>query len=143
MTTRTISLIFGIVFTAIALLGFVPAATPAPPPGAPDLAVDAGYGYLLGLFPVNVLHNVVHLVFGVWGLLAYRSFSAGRMYLRSVAVIYGVLVLFGLIPLLRTTFGLIPIFGHDVWLHLVIAAVAGFFGWKSETAPTTAVPPPA
>lgn len=140
MNARTISLVFGIVFTAIALLGFVPAAKHAPPAGAPDLAVDAGYGYLLGLFPVNVLHNVVHLLFGIWGIVAYRSFTGSRLYLRSVAIIYGVLVVFGLIPMLNTTFGLIPIFGHDVWLHLAIAVLAGFFGWKSETAPTTATP---
>lgn len=138
MNARTIALIFGIVFTAVGLLGFVPAATHAPPPGAPELTVDSGYGYLLGLFPVNVLHNVVHLLFGIWGLVAYRRFTGSRLYLRSVAVIYGVLVVFGLIPLLNTTFGLLPIFGHDVWLHLALAVVAAIFGWKSETAPTAA-----
>lgn len=136
MNAKTVALIFGVVFTAIGLLGFVPAASHAPPPGAPDLAVDAGYGYLLGLFPINVLHNLVHLLFGIWGLVAYRTFPGSRLYLRSVAIIYGVLVVFGLIPLLNTTFGLIPIFGHDVWLHLAIAVVAAIFGWKSAPAPT-------
>ncbi|HVS04278.1 MAG TPA: DUF4383 domain-containing protein, partial [Thermoanaerobaculia bacterium] len=98
MNAKTIALIFGIVFTAIAILAFVPGATQAPPPGAPELTVDSGYGYLLGLFPVNVLHNLVHLLFGVWGFVAYRTLAASRTYLKSVAVIYGLLVVLGLVP---------------------------------------------
>ena len=35
----------------------------------------------------------------------------------------------GLIPGLNTVFGLIPLHGHDVWLHLILAAAAGYFGW--------------
>ena len=81
------------------------------PAGAPSLAVDAGYGYLLGLFPVNALHNIVHLAVGAVGVMAYRSFASARLYARSVAVVFALLTIPGLIPGLNTTFGLIPIFG--------------------------------
>jgi Domain of unknown function (DUF4383) len=64
-----------------------------------------------------------------WGLAAYRSFAAARIYARAVAVVYGILTVMGLIPVLDTTFGLIPLYGHDVWLHALLAIVAAYFGW--------------
>jgi Domain of unknown function (DUF4383) len=54
------------------------------------------------------------VVFGIWGLAAYRTFSASRTNARAVAVIYAVLTVMGLIPTLATTFGFIPLYGHDV-----------------------------
>ena len=51
------------------------------------------------------------------------------MFARGLTVVYGVLAVMGLIPVLNTTFGLIPIFGHDVWLHAGTAILAAYFGW--------------
>src|SRR5690606_20313224 len=95
----------------------------------PDLLISAGSGYLFGLFPVNVLHNLVHFLFGVAGLSVFRSLAASRSYLRSVTIIYAVFAVMGLIPVLNTTFGLVPLFGHDIWLHVLLAAGAGYFGF--------------
>lgn len=92
------------------------------------------------LFPVNWLHNLVHLAFGVWGLVASRGFGGARGYARAVAVIYAVLAVMGLIPVLRTTFGLIPLYGHDIWLHFAIAAVAAVFGFMRVSGAATARP---
>ena len=133
MSTRHFALIFGIVFAIVGLAGFIPAFLGAPVADEPALAVEASRGRLLGLFPVNVLHNLVHLAFGVWGIAAYRSHGAAKLYGKSVAVIYGVLVVLGLIPVLNTTFGLIPLYGHDVWLHAALALVAAYFGFRNET----------
>ena len=148
MTARSIryfALVYGIVFLLVGIAGFVPGLVTPPQPAA-DVAVEAGFGRLFGLFPVNVLHNVVHLAFGVWGLAAYRTLSAARWYARSVAVIYAIFAIMGLIPLLNTTFGLVPLYGHDVWLHVLLAVVAAYFGWTSVRpdevavgAPTTSV----
>ena len=134
MGTRHFALILGICFLLVGIAGFIPGLTTEP--AAHDLAVTGpGHGYLLGLFHVNVLHNIVHLLFGVWGVFAYATFDASRLYARSVAIIYGVLAVMGLIPGLNTMFGLVPIHGHDVWLHAVIAIAAAYFGWA--TAPAT------
>jgi hypothetical protein len=138
METRYFALGAGIVYVLIGLLGFLPGFTASPPAGAPPLAVDAGYAYLLGLFPINVLHNLVHLAVGAWGLVAYRSYSSARGFARGLAVFYGVLTIMGVIPLLSTTFGLIPIFGHDIWLHAVTAIIAAYFGFKAPALTTTA-----
>ena len=135
MTVRYFALILGIIFLLVGVLGFVPAAlTPAPADAHALHVTNPGHGYLLVLFHVNVLHNIVHLVFGLWGVLAYRTFDASRLYSRVVAVSYLLLTVMGLIPGLNTVFGLIPIHGNDVWLHLVIGLVAAYFGWATAPA---------
>ena len=126
--TRTFALLFGIVFLAVGVLGFVPGLM-HPPMGEHHVTMTQNYGDLLGLFPVNMLHNVVHILFGIWGLLAYRNVGGARTYFRSVAIIYAVLTVLGLIPTFDTTFGLIPIYGNDVWLHALLAIVGAYFGW--------------
>lgn len=132
MRTRYFALVYGIVFLAIGIAGFIPGLV-APPQPTADVAAETGFGRLFGLFPVNWLHNLVHIAFGIWGLAAYRAFSQARLYARSVAVIYAVLAIMGLIPVLNTTFGLIPLYGHDIWLHVVLAAVAAYFGFAPES----------
>jgi hypothetical protein len=75
MEIRYFALIIGIIYVLVGLLGFIPGARHPAPPGAPDLALEASYGYLLGLFPINLLHNLVHLGVGIWGLAAYTNIS--------------------------------------------------------------------
>lgn len=137
MTLRYFALAFGIVFLLVGIAGFIPALV-VPFEEDHGLAIHASSGRLFGLFPVNVLHNIVHIVFGLWGLLAYKSISGARTYARATAIIYAVLMVMGVIPVLNTTFGLVPIFGHDVWLHAVLAAVAGYFGFIHKTATESA-----
>jgi hypothetical protein len=119
--TQKAAMVFGVVFLLVGLLGlFIPGGMgmEAHPDQAPRL---------LGLFPVNLLHNLVHLAFGAWGIAASRSYSASRGYHRTGAIIYLVLVVLAFID--PTTFGLVPIGGNDIWLHAVLAAGLGYFGF--------------
>ncbi|HYQ90791.1 MAG TPA: DUF4383 domain-containing protein [Candidatus Competibacteraceae bacterium] len=129
MNVKTFALVLGIIYLAVGVLGFIPALLSPPGPGAPGVAVTAGYGYLLGLFPVNILHTLVHLAVGVWGVFAQKDFDSARTFARGVAILYAVLTIFGLIPGLHTVFGLVPLFGHDIWLHALTAIAAGYFGF--------------
>ena len=129
MTTQRFAMITGIAFLLVGVLGFVPGLTTAPPAQRPDLTVHTGYGYLLGLFPVNVLHNVVHVGIGIWGLSSYRRLRGARRFAQGLAIFYAMLAVMGLVPVLNTTFGFIPIFGHDVWLHALTAIAAAYFGF--------------
>lgn len=126
MSARAFATVLGVAFLLAGIAGFVPS---PPPLTAPPLTVEHGHGLALGLFPVNILHNVVHLLFGVLGLMAGRSAGAARGYAKFVAVAYALLTVLGLIPATQTAFGLIPIYGNDVWLHGAIAAAAAYFGF--------------
>ena len=131
MSARKFALWFGIAYLAAGVLGFVPAAL-RPMPDS-DLAITAFSGLLLGLFPVNVLHSLVHIATGAWGVAASRSYGGARAWCKAVAVIFGVVAVMGLIPDFNTMFGMMPIHGHDVWLHGGFATLAAYFGWARGT----------
>jgi len=138
MDTRRFALILGVVFTLVGILGFVPGINQMHHADDHHLIVTGpGTGYLLGLFHVNVLHNLVHILFGAMGIAMARSAGSAVLYARIVAIGYGLLTVMGLVPALNTTFGLIPIHGADVILHALIAAVAAYFGFAHHAAPAT------
>jgi hypothetical protein len=124
-TVQRVAQIFGIVFLLVALLGFFTSGTSmeADPARAP---------HLLGLFPVNLLHNFVHLAFGIWGLAASRSFGAATAYARIGGVIYLLLAILGFVA--PSGFGLVPLGGHDIWLHAVLGITLAAVGFTSKDA---------
>lgn len=129
MTIGTLATVFGVVFLLVGLVGFFPS---PPAPGAPPLAMEHGHGLALGLFPVNTLHNLVHILFGAVGLLAAAGMLlTARVYFQILAVVYALLAVLGLLPATQTTFGLIPIYGNDVWLHALIAAASAVIGFTN------------
>ena len=132
MKTTTFALIIGIAYLGAGLLGLIPAALTPPPPDAPPTTFTVLYGYLLGLFPVNVLHTAVHLAIGFWGLTAWKRLQDAKVFSRSLAILYGALAVMGLVPGLNNVFGFIPLHSNDVWLHAGTAALAAYFGWRSE-----------
>lgn len=129
MQTRTAARVLGVVYIVVGILGLVPGISPPAPAGAPQLAVGTAYNYVLGLFAVNVLHDLVHVAVGAWALFAAGSAAAARNFWRAIAVVFTLLFVLGLIPATQTLFGLTPLFGYDAWLHLLTAIVAFYFGW--------------
>lgn len=138
MRTATFALFAGIVFLSVGVLGLTPAALQPPPAEAPPVRLTVLYGYLLGVFAVNIVHSLVHLAVGIWGILAWRADHLGRAisspktFARGLAILYAALALIGIVPGMGTLFGLVPIHGNDVWLHAGTAALAAYFGWRSE-----------
>jgi hypothetical protein len=108
------------------------AALVPPPADAPPTHFTLLYGYLLGLFPVNLLHSAVHLAIGVWGILAWRGVMRPRIYAPAIAIFFTALAVMGLVPGLNTLFGTLPLYGNDVWLHGGTAAVATYLIWHPE-----------
>lgn len=108
----------GAVFLLAGILGFVPGATTNP-----DSLAFAGPGsgaLLLGLFQVSVLHNVVHMLFGLAGIIMAASHRKARSFLIYGGVIYLVLWLYGLLIGDDTPANFIPENYADNWLHLVL-----------------------
>lgn len=134
MGARYFALIIGVVYTLFGVLGFIPNFVAAST-NAPKILINAGYGYLLGLFPVNILLNFVHLVICTIKLSANTSFVNDRASERSLVLLCGLLAVMGLFPVLNTTFGLMPIFGHDIWLHALTAVIAFYFGSQALLEP--------
>lgn len=129
MTIQRFAGVIGAIFLFVGVLGFIPTFVSSAPVDGLGLTVQTGFGYLLGLFAINVLHNLVHLGIGFWGLAASRSTIDSMSFARGLAVFYGALTIMGLIPGLNTTLGFIPLFGHDVWLHAETAMIAAYFGY--------------
>src|SRR5262245_61137604 len=129
MTSRGFARVIGVIFMGVGVLGFIPGLKSPPPLTAPQLMIDGGYGLLLGWFPVNWIHDLVHLGIGFGGWRASRSMADARGFARGLTIFYTGLAVMGVFPALNSTFGLIPLFGHDIWLHAGTAAVAAYFGF--------------
>ena len=133
---RYYTLLVGIAFTIAGIGGFIAGFTQPIPADAPRLMVEANYGLLLGLFPVNVLHNLFHLAIGIGGLLTFRNTIHARQFLKVFGTSLIILTIMGLIPQLNTTFGLVPLFGHDIWLHGIEGVIALYLVFAIKPAPT-------
>ncbi len=122
-TVQRVAQIFGIVFIVVGIAGFF----------SSGMSMDADAETatkLLGLFPVNVLHNIVHLLFGAWGLVASRTFDSAVAYCRYSGLAYLGLAVLGLFA--PDLFGLVPIGGHDIWLHVVLGLVLAAVGFTAR-----------
>jgi hypothetical protein len=132
MLARYFALVFGIVYLLVGILGFIPQLYTTPPTTAPHVDLTGAYGYLLGLFPVNWLHDVVHILVGLGGIISYARFRSAIYYSRLLFLVFGILTIFGFMPQANTLWGLVPLFGNDAWLHAATAVAGGFFGWVAD-----------
>lgn len=118
--SKSYALVFGAVYTLVGILGFFVSTTLT----TADLIV----------FPVNVIHNIAHvLLIGVPGLVAY---FAGRTvgYARVMAVLFAILVVGGLFP--QPFLGIIPLGGWDIALHALSGIAAATAGWLAVGTPS-------
>lgn len=112
------ALLVGAVFLLIGILGFIPGVTTNY--DTMKFAAHHSEAKLLGLFQVSILHNLVHLLFGVAGIAMARTASAARSYLIGGGVIYLLLWLYGLIIDHDSAANFVPLNNADNWLHLVL-----------------------
>ncbi|MTE22033.1 DUF4383 domain-containing protein [Streptomyces sp. TRM43335] len=107
-----------VVFLLVGVLGFIPGITTDF--GDMEFAGHHSGAELLGLFRVSVLHNLVHLAFGVVGLAMARSVSGAKAYLIGGGVIYLLLWLYGLIIDKDSGANFVPLNTADDWLHFFL-----------------------
>lgn len=117
--------VFGIVLLVVGVLGFVPGITT-------DMM-------LLGIFHVDMLHNIIHIVSGLAAIAAAWGMYSSRLYFQVFGVIYGLVAVVGLVQG-DTVLGLIGINMADNVLHVVIAAVALYAGFGMKDAPVATNP---
>lgn len=113
------ALVFGAVFLLVGVAGFIPGITTDY-----DTMKFAGHdseAMLLGIFQVSVLHNVIHLLYGVAGLALARTWNAARTYLIVGGVGYAAVWLYGVVVDHEHQANFVPLNSADDWLHLVLA----------------------
>ncbi|MFB4269828.1 DUF4383 domain-containing protein [Nonomuraea sp. GTA35] len=112
------ALVVGVVFLLVGVLGFIPGITT----GYDDLRF-AGHesdAHLLGVFQVSILHNIVHLLFGIAGVLLARTWSGARNFLVGGGAIYLLLWIYGMLVGHDSPANFVPVNAADNWLHLVL-----------------------
>jgi hypothetical protein len=106
------------VFLAVGVLGFIPGITTNY--DAMEFAGHESGAKLLGIFAVSILHNIVHLLFGVAGLVLARSVAGARAFLIGGGAVYLVLWLYGLLVDFDSSANFVPLNTADNWLHLLL-----------------------
>lgn len=116
---RTIAYIFGIIMVGTGFLGFVP-----------SLATD---GYLLGLFHINFIHNIVHIATGVVALICgWEGFKASRVFFQVFGLIYGLVALLGFYYGSEPILGIVANNMADNLLHVGVSALSLYLGFGNS-----------
>lgn len=124
---KTYATVLGAVLTLVGILGFVPGLAPN--------------GNLLGIFAIDPVHNIIHILSGVVGLAV--AFTAKGAYARWYALIFG--VVYALVTVIgfiqgSTVLGLIHVNLADNLLHtaIALASLAVYFLTANSTGQATA-----
>ena len=132
------ALVVGVVFLLVGVLGFIPGITTDY-----DLLGGAGHhsgAHLLGIFQVSVLHNAVHLLFGVAGIAFARTVQSARLYLIVGGFVYLVLWIYGLVVDQASAANFVPVNTADNWLHFALGVgmvALGFVTARVGSTPAT------
>ena len=120
MVIKKIATVFGGVLLLVGILGFIP-------------GITTDDGMLLGIFHVNALHNVIHLVTGAAAIYCgMQSGSAARTFFQVFGVVYALVAVLGFVYGDDAILGLVASNMADTWLHVVIAAASLFFGFAAK-----------
>lgn len=116
---KTIMMIAGVVFVLIGVLGFF--SNP-----------------ILGIFGVNTLHNLVHIVSGILAFVfAMQGEAQARKFAMILGVVYALVTILGFLGVL----GFLAVNPADNFLHLILAVVFLIVGFmKSGSSSTSSMP---
>ena len=116
---KTAAIIFGIFFIVAGLAGFSASLAPG--------------GMLFGLFMVGTVHNIIHLASGIVALMcAFAGAGASRKYFQIFGIVYALVAVLGFFSPNKPLLGMVEHNVHDIWLHILIAVVALYFGFGAR-----------
>jgi len=127
-SVQSLAALAGVVFLLVGILGFVPGITTHY--GSMSFAGHGSGAKLLGIFQVSILHNLVHLLFGISGLVLAKTAEGARTFLVGGGAVYLVLWVVGLVGALAW----LPANAADNWLHFAFGAVLVGLGVLSRRA---------
>jgi hypothetical protein len=112
---KFLAIFFGLLMVAVGILGFLPDYAPG--------------GKLFGIFSVNPMHNVIHVVTGIAALVCgLASSMASKVFFILFGLIYAAVAVLGFIQGEGNLYGMIAINQADNWLHTGIALASLYFG---------------
>lgn len=115
---RRLALGLGVAYVLVGVLGFFVT-------GFDDFAGATQDEKLLGIFRLNPLHNVVHLLIGFGGVALWKTRESARAYGAALVAGYGATFLYGLYAAGKETgANFLALNAADNGLHLV-SAIAG------------------
>ncbi len=124
-TIQNAALLVGVVFLTVGILGFIPGITEDAPG---DFAGEDSEGSLFGVFQTSVLHNLVHGLFGIAGIVLSRTWDGSRNYLIGGGAIYLLLWIIGLAGAMDW----LPADDSDDWLHLFLGVGMVALGFLAQ-----------
>lgn len=117
---RTLAIIFGVAFVTIGILGFLPDFTRG--------------GLLFGMFKVNPMHNIFHIVSGVLALLAgVKNHGAAKTWFIVFGFIYAGLAALGFWQGSGDLLGMVANNDADNWLHAGVGGLSLYFGFFTKS----------
>ena len=115
---QSIAMLVGVVFLLVGILGFIPGITDNA--GDIKFSGNESEAELLGIFQTSILHNIVHILFGIAGLAMARTWDGARTFLIGGGVIYLVLWIYGLVVSTDSGSNFVPMNDADDWLHFAL-----------------------
>jgi hypothetical protein len=129
--TRTFAIVVGVVFLVAGVLGFIPGITVNHVLGSMP-GMTGGREYLLGIFAVDTVHNLINLIIGALGIAAY-FWDRTRLYCQAAGIVLLVIGILGFIPALvfgnEMLLGLFHVNLADNVLYVVVGLVGAYFGF--------------
>jgi hypothetical protein len=116
---QTFALVFGVVYLLVGIVGFFVT-------GFDGFAAKS-YGEKLILFPLNPLHNIVHVAIGALWIGAAAKHATAKSTNMLIGVVYGVVAILGMIGVLKFL-AIKDVGSADNYLHLASAALGIYFG---------------
>lgn len=110
MTAKNVAIVLGVILVLVGLLGFV-------------------NNPVLGIFAVNPLHNIVHIVTGAVLLIGAYSSLGSSLALKIIGIVYAIVAIIGFFMVMDGMMLGMAMNEADKWLHVVLAVViliAGF-----------------
>lgn len=119
-----VALLFGAVLTLVGILGFAGVL----------VQTQGGESFLLGLFGITPVHNAIHLLTGLIGLVAgfYAGGAFGEEYNKYLGLVYIVVFVVGVIAVAAGVSALVDLLNlnmADNVLHLVLGVVLAGVGY--------------